>query len=673
MPVLMPLKHTHRTIRHCCYILGLAVLISACGNSPKPQSPTFTVQGLEQEIQQIEQQNTLEGLYQLIDIAERIRLLGDTEKALSVINRIDSDKLPDDQYIRYITVASNIYSNDQSIFQSSELLSNLRLQGLWDQLSIEQQIQFHRQRAQTFSQIGDIEASIAEYIILDSLLVAPLDITENHESLWQNLVQLPLQILASPRDNDDFVTQGWYELATLSKQNETNLEAKRVSINNWVSLNPSHPVAAELPLDLQLLNTLIAERPKKIGLLLPVSGKLALAGKTIRDGFLAAYFNQGLEYRPEVILYDTNQMDINTVYDQAINEGVELIVGPLQKEKVTQLHQRKESLVTTLALNYITPETEITNNGLDNTNIPLAANTKTSPPETILDTAELTDNAVVTDSPISNDKATELKILGNTDLPFYQFGLSLEDEALQTANRAWLEGHRYAMIIASNADWSQRAVKSFTERWQELGGSVIVNSQLTQSDSYSTIIKSALDISKSELRARQLKRLFGKNFEFEPRRRQDIDMIFLVTRTKEGQQIKPTLSFHYAGDLPVYATSQIYTQSQSVGQNKDLNGIRFITLPWTLYPEEHDTNLINSKVNIPANFARLYALGIDAYYLHDRLRQLDKLPNTSIFGTTGKLSLGIDKRIIREQPWAQVVDGEAKPLPQLTQKDNRFE
>jgi outer membrane PBP1 activator LpoA protein len=66
-------------------------------------------------------------------------------------------------------------------------------------------------------------------------------------------------------------------------------------------------------------------------------------------------------------------------------------------------------------------------------------------------------------------------------------------------------------------------------------------------------------------------------------------------------------------------------------------------------------------------------MGIDAYYLHDRLRQLTRLPKTSIFGTTGKLRLDSDKRIIREQPWAEVVDGEARPLPQLTQKDKTFE
>ncbi len=677
-----------------CYLFGLMFLLSACGSNPtKSESSVFTIESLEQEISQIEQQNSSTGTFRLIEIADQLRLLGNTERALEVIRRINPDNLPNDKYILYVTVASNIYSDDKSIFQSSELLSNERLEGLWAQLSIEQQQQFYRQRAETYSQIGDLKASIDERIILDRILVDPLDIIENHEELWHVIVQLSLQTLISVDENQDPITRGWYELASISKENETNLEAKRVSINLWASLNPNHPAAIDLPLDLQLLKTLIAERPKKIGLLLPVSGKLALAGKTIRDGFLAAYFNQGSDYRPEILIYDTAFEPINTVYDKAINDGVELVIGPLEKEKVTELQQRQQRIVTTLALNYVSSPNEqktvnlVDDQVVDDKSAPInltpvslpqgsltqETNNKTDVANTsvpILDAQALAPRISDVNSNrdnISNSTSTKL------DLPFYQFGLSLEDEALQTANRAWLEGNRYAMIIASNADWSQRAVEAFTSRWQELGGSIVVKRELNSDDSYSTIIKSAFDIDKSESRATQLKRLFSKNFEYEPRRRQDIDMIFLVTRAKEGQQIKPTLSFHYAGDLPVYATSQIYNNSQTIGQNKDLNGIRFITLPWTLYPEEFDKNLINKNINIPANFSRLYAMGIDSYYLHDRLRQLAKLPNTAVFGTTGKLRLSSDKRIIREQPWAEVIGGEAKPLPQLTQKDNTFE
>ena len=679
---LKPLKQLIKPVTTHCYLLSLVLLISACGNNPTKSSlPIYTVAVLEQEINQLEQQNTPAATYRLIEIADELRILGSTEKALGVIRRVNSDNLPDDQYIVYVTVASNIFSDDQSIFQSSELLNNDRLRRLWNQLTVEQQRQFHRQRAETYSQIGDLKASISERIVLDRLLINQRDLIENHESLWLDITQLPLQTLTTAHTTDDAITRGWYELASISKQNESNLEAKRVSINVWVSTNPTHPAAIELPLDLQLLNTLIAQRPEKIGLLLPVSGKLALAGKTIRDGFLAAYFNQGSEYRPDIIFYDTTSGSINTIYDQAINDGVELIIGPLQKDKVTELHQRQRRLVTTLALNYVSSSSQQDTDNL--TDIVTSADALNAPlTDTVRDSLLSTNSGTNVQALKSNTAPIALKRARSVDvalakpdgdLPFYQFGLSLEDEALQTANRAWLEGNRYAMIIAAKADWSQRAVEAFSDRWRELGGSIVVQRELNADDSYSTIIKSAFDIDKSESRATGLKRLFGKNFEYEPRRRQDIDMIFLITRAKEGQQIKPTLSFHYAGDLPVYATSQIYNSSQTIGQNKDLNGIRFITLPWILYPQEYDKDLLNKHINIPANFSRLYAMGIDAYYLHDRLRQLARLPKTSIFGTTGKLRLGSDKRIIREQPWAEVVDGEAKPLPQLTQKDNTFE
>jgi len=693
MIYLKPLEQFSKRMTTPCYMLIVVLFMSACGGNPtKSVSPIYTLASLEREINQLELKNTPKATYRLIEIADELRLLGDTEQAYGVIRRVKSNNLSDDQYIVYVTIASDIFSDDQSIFQSNELLSNSRLQNLWDRLTTAQKRQFHRQRAKTYSQIGDYKASISERIDLDKLLFERSDIIENHESLWLDIIQLSSTTLTRTDSTQDPITRGWYELANISKQNASNLEAKRVSMNVWINTNPTHPAAIDLPSDLQLLNTLIAQRPQKIGLLLPMSGKFALAGKTIRDGFLAAYFNQGSEYRPEVILYNTAVDSINTVYDQAINAGVELIIGPLQKDKVTQLYQREHRLVTTLALNYVSlsdrqdPNSSVaiqttsnplnsTQNGIEEKASPLmgtATNTsvdRNAPPNDAQEPSKRIPETALAQSSSTHVGLSE----GNANLPFYQFGLSLEDEALQTANRAWLEGNRYAMIVAAKADWSRRAVEAFTARWQELGGSIIVKRELNTDDSYSTIIKSAFNIDKSESRVTQLKRLFGKNFEYEPRRRQDIDMIFLVTRAKEGQQIKPTLAFHYAGDLPVYATSQIYNKSQTVGQNKDLNGIRFTTLPWTLYPEEYDKGLTNRHINVPANFSQLYAMGIDAYYLHDRLRQLARLPNTSIFGATGKLRLGIDKRIIREQPWAQVVDGEAAPLTQLTQMMNTFE
>ena len=188
---------------------------------------------------------------------------------------------------------------------------------------------------------------------------------------------------------------------------------------------------------------------------------------------------------------------------------------------------------------------------------------------------------------------------------------------------------------------------------------------------YSDIIKSALHIDQSTARAQRLKRLLGRDFEYEPRRRKDIDMIFLVVRAEEGQQIKPLLAFYYAANIPVYATSQIYSSQQSIAatsatKNSDLDGIRFTTLPWILSPEQRDPHLMAEELNIPSNYERLYAMGIDAYKLHDRLQQLAQMPNAVVYGATGKLTLDNNDRIVRQQPWAIMVRGQAQPLNVLT-------
>ena len=56
-----------------------------------------------------------------------------------------------------------------------------------------------------------------------------------------------------------------------------------------------------------------------------------------------------------------------------------------------------------------------------------------------------------------------------------------------------------------------------------------------------------------------IRSIFGSDTEFTPRRRQDADVVFLFSQNdSEARSIKPLLAFHYAGDLPVFALSNIY-------------------------------------------------------------------------------------------------------------------
>ena len=120
------------------------------------------------------------------------------------------------------------------------------------------------------------------------------------------------------------------------------------------ALAQTTPANRNLPDDLQLLQQLIAERPQKIALLLPQQGKLGKAGRAVRDGFMAAYYQakQQNNQTPQIILYDSHAKDVIKLYEQAVSEGVQLIIGPLDKPKVTQLSQLDQLPVATLAVNY---------------------------------------------------------------------------------------------------------------------------------------------------------------------------------------------------------------------------------------------------------------------------------------------------------------------------------
>lgn len=104
--------------------------------------------------------------------------------------------------------------------------------------------------------------------------------------------------------------------------------------------------------------------PERIALLLPQSGRMAKAAETIRDGFLAAYYqdiSQGIAQNsaspsaPVLDFYDSDNGNILALVQQARANGATLIVGPLDRERVEALVQAGPSPVPILALNNIEP------------------------------------------------------------------------------------------------------------------------------------------------------------------------------------------------------------------------------------------------------------------------------------------------------------------------------
>lgn len=554
-----------------------------------------------------------------LQAAEHLNRQGQSSWARNLLNSIDPSVLDNEQYIAYTLVFSEIALGDDAFFLAQRILTNPRLNQQWQNLSLEQQIVLRQRRAELFMVLGEANASIEERLALQPLLTDPLIDEDNQDVLWQSLMSMPVAELQhrsekaaqNPTPHNEAL-RGWYSLALISKNNQSNLEKQLAQINHWIASWPTHPASMRLPKDLQLLQQLIAERPTQVALLLPQQGRLAKAGNAVRDGFIAAYYQSLAQHSaiPTLKVYDTSEGNIIDIYNQAVSEGAQMIIGPLDKDKVTLLSQQESLPVITLAVNY------------------------------------------------SEAKAEPAQGL-------YQFGLSAEDEARQIARRAWIEGHRYAMILTTAASWGTRSADAFREAWQELGGTIIKQSMFTGDGDFSNVIKTALQIDESQKRASQVRAFFNHSVEFEPRRRQDADMLFLVARPTQARQIKPTLAFHYAGKLPVYATSHLYSGTSDSKSDRDLNNIHFSTLPWFFDQQSPEKQTIQAAVNPAPSYQRLYALGVDSFQLYPRLKQLEQSQHARLYGVTGSLSMNPQRRIEREQIWARMKNGQAQVLPMV--------
>jgi outer membrane PBP1 activator LpoA protein len=483
------------------------------------------------------------------------------------------------------------------------------------EISREDQVSLSLLRASAYYDARSYLASATELIYIDSMLDSQQR-QSNHENIWYALTELPehtLTNLATTAVTSDM--RGWLSLAALAKKYRDDPTSQLEELGKWKQIWSHHPATKLLPSSLMLLDNIVQNQPGQIALLLPLQGDLSTYGNAIRDGFLAAHYqSKGQnESPPRITIYDSSSPDIGEIYRQAVNEGAELVVGPLDKDKVAELGKMPEMTVPILALNR-------------------ASSTKDMP------------------------QGTTRRI--------YQFSLSPEDEVVQVAQQAWREGLRRALVIVPDDAWGMRNSTIFMDTWSSLGGEVADVTFFSTSKDYSDMVQSLLEVDESEKRAADLRRTIRERFEFSPRRRRDIDFIFLLANSNQAKGIKPTLAFFYAEDLPVYSTSHVNSGSDSRMDSIDLNGIRFCDIPWKL--TESGPLFLNIRQNWQASsgpLAPFYALGVDAYHLYPRLNQLEQIPGDKLFGMTGVLTLNDDRVIIRRLTWAQIRNGKVMAVP----------
>ena len=348
-----------------------------------------------------------------------------------------------------------------------------------------------------------------------------------------------------------------------------------------------------------------AHPPKRIALAMPLHGKLGKAGQAVVDGFMAARFESKVDSAtiPYIKVYDTTELSsLDALYLQASADSMEMVIGPLDKDRVIELSQKNELTIPTLALNYI---------------------------------------------PIGSNYSSTANLI--------QFGLAVEDEASQLATRSLEAGHKRIIILHQDQPWAIRAALYFSSSWIELGGEIAGQVSFSGAGDHSETIIQALLINQSHEREKLLKAHLagsGNRIKFEPRRRQDVDAIVLFALPKDGRQIIPTLAFHYAADLPVYASHHIYQGPTNTTRDRDLEKVIFTELPW-LIEQPSIQQQISQQWPDRERYTRLFAIGVDAYRLFPRLEQLQNFTGSSVDGVTGVLQMNSQGRIVTQSSWGQ--------------------
>ena len=90
-------------------------------------------------------------------------------------------------------------------------------------------------------------------------------------------------------------------------------------------------------------------------------------------------------------------------------------------------------------------------------------------------------------------------------------------------------------------------------------------------------------------------------------------------------------------NIPVFATSQVNSGRSDPFANIDLNGMRFVEMPWLVQPDHPAVMVYPHPAGITAELERLYALGIDAFRVAAALLEAPR--RLSLDGVTGRLTL----------------------------------
>jgi len=593
----------------------ILLALSGCGGQ-SPRSSTQQAgadQNLEFLLKQAQQAEPGKRSPLLVQAAGLLVRESRFEKAQELLIRVNqqllNDRQMDDFRLYYGETLLALSAGEASLNQLLSV-SNLSAKPLqW-------QIRYSQSLSESYLSNGNYFEAAKLRIALDDLIDNAAVLAENNERIWYALNQMETEFLKQIiNDFNSHRVNGWLEIVYLNKRWGYHPSKLLAEIEQWKKRFPLHPSLINQPEPMQRAAATAPYSPKQIGILLPLSGKNAQVGNLIHDGIIAAHYqSKNSQTAPQIRFYDTaHTLSVITPMQQALDEGADFILGPLTKDQIESVLNQESLATPLLALNRLTEQQY---------NHPQA----------------------------------------------FQFGLPVEDEAIQSAHRAFEKGYRKAIAFLPDNGLGERAQTAFQTYFEQLGGELIEVQKYKDASSLQTDVQHLLGVAESKSRKKALQQLLGRNLEFEPRRRQDADFIFLVATPSMGRRIKPFVNFYYAHDLPVITTASIYTGKPNPKKDIDLNGIEFPYMPMLIseqveYQETREQlqKVIPEALGVGGKF---FALGFDGYNIIPELPVLRAFPEYRWNGLTGQLGIDTQGWVHRYLTWAQFNRG----LPFVTKE-----
>ncbi|ALM52135.1 penicillin-binding protein activator [Halomonas huangheensis] len=556
----------------------IAISLAGCSFTPSIVQQAFDGDP-DQLLAQAEQQQPTEAAQTRLHAADILARSGRRPQALEVANNLDDSLLQGDDRREWAMLLSELGDSEgdpRAVLRAAEVLDDMQFPS--DEANL-----LRLRQGLALGQTGKPQQA-AQLLMQVQSDTGREDI---NDAIWEQLSVLNARQANALAQPDNSIVTGWLELATLVRDSGGDIQRLFNQLDDWRVNYSDHPANRRMPSQITGLRDLEGQHVENIAVMLPESGPLADVADAIERGIRTHQDNQ--TGGPQLTFIDSSSGNIDMLYQQAQSNGAQVVVGPLDKAVVTQLENRANVPIPTLALNY--------GEGASN----------------------------------------------NTE-GLFEYGLSAEDEARQAADRAWQDGHRTASMLVPNNGWGQRVGEAFWNEWRSLGGNTA----------------NAVRYNPGAPATESTRRAIA-----DPRP----DMLFLLALPEYARQVKPTLEYYSASDLPVYATSHLYEGRPQPRLDADLNGVQFLDIPWQIpdaavggadaLPFHASYQELREEGN-PALF-RLMAMGVDAYELARRIPQFEALPQTQMQGATGML--GNDAgRIYRELPWAVFSNGVPAPI-----------